>query len=139
LGKKHSWMISMMLASIAFSFIPFLDAGDLSWFIVIVLFSGFSLGADLVLSTSLQADLAQRFTLEGKPLSGVLFGLWGMGTKLSLALGVGIAFGILGFFDFDPVSPTQQSLNTLIYLYGLAPVFFKILSIILLVRYNDTN
>jgi Na+/melibiose symporter-like transporter len=139
LGKKHSWMISMALACIAFSFIPFLGTGDLSWFILIVLFSGFSLGADLVLSSSLQADLAQRFALEGKPLSGVLFGLWGMGTKLSLALGVGIAFGVLGLFDFTPNSPTSQSLGALVFLYGLAPVFLKIMSITVLWRYKEMN
>jgi len=139
LGKKHSWMISMALACIAFSFIPFLGTGDLSWFILIVLFSGFSLGADLVLSSSLQADLAQHFALEGKPLSGVLFGLWGMGTKLSLALGVGIAFGVLGLFDFTPNSPTSQSLGALVFLYGLAPVFLKIMSITVLWRYKEMN
>ena len=139
LGKKHSWMISMALACIAFSFIPFLGEGDTTWFILIVVISGFSLGADLVLSSSLQADLAQRFALEGKPLSGVLFGLWGMGTKLSLALGVGIAFGVLGLFDFTPSAPTPQSLGALVFLYGLAPVVLKIASIIVLRKYHETD
>ena len=139
LGKKHSWMTSMAVACLAFSFIPFLGEGDLLWFILIVLFSGFSLGADLVLSSSLQADLAQRFKLDGKPISGVLFGLWGMGTKLSLALGVGIAFGVLGLFDFTPDSPTPQSLDALVYLYGLAPVVIKIASILLLRNYDETH
>lgn len=139
LGKKNTWMISMALACIAFSFIPFLGEGDTTWFILIVLFSGFSLGADLVLSSSLQADLAQRFTLEGKPLSGVLFGLWGMGTKLSLALGVGIAFGVLGLFNFTPNAPTPQSLSALVFLYGLAPVVLKIASIIVLRKYHETH
>ena len=139
LGKKHSWMISMALACIAFSFIPFLGEGDLSWFILIVVISGFSLGADLVLSSSLQADLAQRFAGEGKPLSGVLFGLWGMGTKLSLALGVGIAFGVLGLFNFTPNAPTPQSLSALVFLYGLAPVVLKIASMVVLRNYNETH
>ena len=139
LGKKHSWMISMALACIAFSFIPFLGEGDLSWFILIVVISGFSLGADLVLSSSLQADLAQRFAGEGKPLSGVLFGLWGMGTKLSLALGVGIAFGVLGLFNFTPDSPTPQSLGALVFLYGLTPVVLKIASMVVLRNYNETH
>jgi Na+/melibiose symporter-like transporter len=129
----------MAVACLAFSFIPFLGEGDLLWFILIVLFSGFSLGADLVLSSSLQADLAQRFKLDGKPISGVLFGLWGMGTKLSLALGVGIAFGVLGLFDFTPDSPTPQSLDALVYLYGLAPVVIKIASILLLRNYDETH
>ncbi len=139
IGKKNSWMGSMALASLAFSFVPLLGDGDLMWFILIVVVSGFSLGADLVLSSSLQADLAQRFTLMGKPLSGVLFGLWGMGTKLSLALGVGIAFGVLGLFDFTPHQPTPQSLDALIVLYGLAPVVLKIMSMMVLWRYKEMN
>lgn len=138
-GKKKSWMTSMILASTAFSFIPLLGSGDLGWFILIVLISGFSLGADLVLSSSLQADLAQRFALMSTPMSGVLFGLWGMGTKLALALGVGISFGMLGFFGFSPTSPTPQSLSALIYLYALAPVFFKSIGLMLLWKYKEMN
>lgn len=137
LSKKNSWMASMALACVAFSFVPFLGEGDSSWFILIVAFSGFSLGADLVLSSSLQADLAQRFARQGEHLSGVLFGLWGMGTKLSLALGVGISFSILGWFDFSPASPSAKSLIALISMYALSPIFFKILSMIVLWRYNE--
>lgn len=139
IGKKNSWITSMVLASCAFAFVPFLGNGDLFWFILIVLVSGFSLGADLVLSSSLQADLAQKFVAKEQPLSGVLFGLWGMGTKLSLALGVGIAFGILGYFDFNPASPSQQSLTALVYLYGLSPVVLKILSISILVKFKENE
>lgn len=131
--------MSMVLASCAFAFVPFLGNGDLFWFVLIVLGSGFSLGADLVLSSSLQADLAQKFVAKKQPLSGVLFGLWGMGTKLSLALGVGIAFGILGLFDFNPASPSQQSLTALVYLYGLSPVVLKIISISILLKFNENE
>lgn len=139
IGKKKVWILSMLLASSAFAFVPFLGEGEMNYFIIIVVLSGCSLGADLVLSSSLQADAAQHFSQRGNSLSGVLFGLWGMGTKLSLALGVGISFGILGFYDFDPISPSTDSLNILILLYGLSPIVFKILSIILLIRYKETN
>lgn len=139
LGKKRVWILSMMVASVAFAFVPLLGKGDIGYFIVIVIVSGCSLGADLVLSSSLQADAAQHFSQRGESLSGVLFGLWGMGTKLALALGVGISFGILGYCDFEPISPSADSLNVLIWLYGLSPILFKILSITLLIRYKETK
>lgn len=139
IGKKTTWILSMALASVAFAFIPLLGEGDFAYFMIIVLVSGCSLGADLVLSSSLQADLAQHFTQKGSSLSGILFGLWGMGTKLALALGVGISFGILGYCDFDPISPSERSLDALILLYGLSPIVFKILSVTLLSRYKETN
>lgn len=137
IGKKVSWISSMILASSAFIFVPFLSEGNTLAFSLIVLISGFSLGADLVLSSSMQADLAQEYEKKGLMISGVLFGLWGMGTKLSLALGVGIAFGILGLVGFEPASPSPLSLETLSWLYGIAPVVFKLLSIVLLLRYHE--
>jgi Na+/melibiose symporter-like transporter len=133
--KRSSWIASMLLASSAFIFVPFLD--NILYFGVIVLISGFSLGADLVLSSSMQADLAQHYEKQGHRVSGVLFGLWGMGTKLSLALGVGIAFGILGLVGFKPNEPSALSLETLTWLYAIAPVVFKLLSISLLLRYKE--
>lgn len=138
-GKKKTWIASMLLASSAFAFVPLLGSGDVTAFMAIVIVSGFSLGADLVLSTSLQSDAAQKYSSNGKNLSGVLFGLWGMGTKLALAFGVGISFGLLGLAGFTPHSPSQASLDTLIYLYGLAPVVLKLLAIITLWRYKETN
>lgn len=138
-SKRSLWIASMCFASSAFIFVPYLDSGESSLFFAIVILSGFSLGADLVFSSSMQSDLAQSFERRGFAMSGVLFGLWGMGTKLSLALGVGIAFGILGMVGFDPNSPTPLSLNTLAWLYGGGAVAFKLISITFLLRYHETN
>jgi len=138
-SKKSVWIASMILASCAFAFVPFLDAGAFNVFIAIVIISGFSLGADLVFSSSMQADLAQSFERKGLSMSGVLFGLWGMGTKLSLALGVGIAFGILGLAGFTPQSPSGDALTILSWLYGAAPVTLKLISITFLLRYREMN
>lgn len=135
--KRRVWIASMVLASCAFMFVPFLGSDDLIAFGIIVALSGFSLGADLVFSSSMQADAAQSYERSGLAISGTLFGLWGMGTKLSLALGVGIAFGILGLVGFDPSAPNPTALTTLAWLYGGAPVALKLLSIALLSRYRE--
>jgi Na+/melibiose symporter-like transporter len=127
----------MVLASVAFSFVPLLGSGDGFYFIVITLVSGFSLGADMALPAAIQADIAQRLEGNGQRLTGVLFGFWAMLTKLSLAFAVGISFGLLGLMGFDPELPTSNALSMLSLLYGLAPVVFKIAAIFFISRYDD--
>jgi len=126
IGKPRAWMASMLFCTLSFAYVPFLGAGDTSVFTLIVLASGLCLGADLTLSTSLQADLAQAYEGEKTPLSGVLFGLWGMCTNVSLALGVGISFGILGLLSFEPSAPNTASLLGISLMYGLLPVLLKL-------------
>jgi len=138
-GKKKTWILSMGLASLAFSFVPLLESGDMLYFIVITLVSGFSLGADMALPAAIQADIAQRLEGNGQRLTGVLFGFWAMLTKLSLALAVGISFGLLGLMGFDPESPTSSSLSILSLLYGMAPVIFKATAIYFIFRYDDVS
>lgn len=136
-GKKKTWIVSMVMASLAFGFVPFLGAGDGLYFFIITLLSGLSLGADMALPAAIQADIAQRFEKEGQSLTGILFGFWAMLTKFSLALAVGISFVILGLSGFEPKLPTPESLNMLSLLYGLAPVLFKGLAVAFIFRYDD--
>ncbi len=136
-GKKRVWVASMTLASVAFSFVLLLGPGDELYFMFITLVSGFSLGADMALPAGIQADIAQKIETNGKRLTGVLFGFWAMLTKLSLALAVGISFGLLGLSGFEPESPSSSSLIMLSILYGMAPVIFKILAIYFISRYDD--
>ncbi len=136
-GKKRIWVISMALASAAFSFVPFLGPGDTFYFTVITLISGFSLGADMALPAAIQADIAQKIEEKGQRLTGVLFGFWAMLTKFSLALAVGISFGLLGLIGFEPESPHPNALLMLALLYGMAPVIFKVLAIFFISRYDD--
>ena len=60
-----------------------------------------------------------------------MFGIWGVATKIPLALGVGIAFPILDLAGFDAVSTDNNAtaLAVLAALYGLVPVLFKLFAI----------
>lgn len=136
-SKRQSWMASMLLASVAFLFVLTLDRGDVVLFGIISFVSGLSLGADMALPASIQADISQKFEHEGESISGFLFGIWGMLTKLALALAVGISFGILGLAGFESSAPTASSLLVLTLLYSTLPVFFKLLSLILMRNYRE--
>jgi Na+/melibiose symporter-like transporter len=126
-GKTRIWNLSMLLACVAFVWAPWLGPGDLVAYGAICLVTGIALGADLALPASLQADMVDIDTRQsGRQRAGLLFGLWGLTTKLAAAVGIGIAFGVLAMVDFDPATVNSQpSLLALALLYGLAPVLLK--------------
>jgi glycoside/pentoside/hexuronide:cation symporter, GPH family len=133
-GKARTWNLSMLLACAAFVWVPWLNAGDLVAYGLICLVTGIALGADLALPASLQADMVELDTQQsGQQRAGLLFGLWGLTTKLAAALGIGIAFGILALAGFDPRGTnTDTVLLSLALLYGLAPVLLKGVAIALI-------
>ena len=137
IGKKKAWQASIILASSAFIFVPFLQAGDLTAFIIISLISGLSLGADMALPTSIQSDLVQKTKSFNVNISGLLFGVWTMITKFTLALAVALSFIILGAYDFKAMNPSSDSLFVLSLFYGLIPVCLKVISIIFINKYTD--
>ncbi|WP_122893641.1 MFS transporter [Arcobacter peruensis] len=137
IGKKKTWIASILLASSAFIFVPFLQEGDLTAFIIISIITGLCLGADMAMPTSIQSDLVQKTKMLSFNISGLLFGIWTMITKLTLALAVALGFVILGIFDFEASSPSSTSLLILSLLYGLVPVFFKLAAIYFINKYKD--
>lgn len=137
ISKKTAWLLSMCTASFFFSFVLFLNEGDIIYFALITIFSGISLGADIALPASIQADIAQKATRKHGQFSGTLFGFFAMLTKFSLALGVGVSFSILGLFDFAPDNPNPTSLFVLTLLYGILPVILKLSAIFILWKYQE--
>lgn len=137
IGKTKSWQGSMVLASLAFVFVPFLDSNDLVLFALITFVSGLSLGADMALPASIQTDVVQKIQTEKHSYAGVLFGIWAMLTKFALALAVGLGFVILGAVGFDAKAPTPLALSTLSLLYGGMPVVLKMLSFWIMRGYRN--
>lgn len=139
IGKCKAWQSSMVLASSAFIFVLFLGAGDILAFGVISFISGLSLGADMALPSSIQADIVQKVQSQQSSYSGILFGFWAMLTKLALALAVGIGFVILGLAGFDPQDPTPLAMGTLSFLYGGVPVMIKLFAFWMMRGYNESD
>ncbi len=141
-GKHRVWMAAMVWACAIFVLVPLLGAGDTWWFLAVCVLTGTALGADLVLPASMQADVIDLDTLRsGQRRAGLYFALWGVATKLALALGVGIAFPALEWAGFSTEAEvnTASSLFALAALYSLVPVAFKLLSIGLMRGYPITQ
>ena len=134
-SKKSIWILSILIASFSFIFVLFLNEGDYVAFAIISIISGSSLGADIAFPTSIHSDVAQEEKV--KDMSGFLFGIWAMITKLALALGVVITFGILGLFSFDKTALTPISIMALHLSYGLLPVVLKVTALIFILRFKE--
>lgn len=140
IGKRRTWIIAMAMAAAGFWPAVLLGDGDLFWFIAICVITGLPLGAELVMPPSMQADVVDLDARESGSetgRAGTLFGLWGVATKVPLAVGVGIAFPLLEFSGFQAGAATNSAsaLFMLAALYGLLPVVFKLFAIAVIWRF----
>lgn len=137
--KHRSWCIALLGSVLSFIWVPFIGDGDFIAFMLICFTSGFCLGADVVMPASIQADISQHISKQtqlkladqNNDSTALLFGVWGLLTKLALAIAIGIAFPLLDFLGLDANNSGQQTINnsasyTLIILYALIPIIFKI-------------
>ncbi len=128
IGKHRAWAGSMLWACLVVVWVPLPGPGDFWPFVVICCLSGLSLGADLALPASIQADVVDLDRLEsGRQRTGLFFAAWSMVSKLSLALAVGIAFPALDLIGFEAGGRNSAlALFGLAALYGLLPVVIKL-------------
>ena len=135
-GSKHRvWAGAMIWACAVFIWVPLLGPGDVGWFVLVCLATGLAVGADVALPPSIQADVIDEDTIRtGAQRAGLFFALWGMATKLALALAVGLSFPLLDMAGFDQSLEinTPSALLALSALYALAPVIFKLAAIVLM-------
>lgn len=131
LGKLKAWLLSMGLASIGFAPAAFLGEGDVILFGIICVVTGIALGGEQILPPAIQADVVDYDTLKsGRRRAGLYFALWGMVTKLALAVSAGLAFPLLEVAGFNKDS--GDGLFALALLYGALPIAFKLAAIALL-------
>lgn len=131
IGKHRTWCAAMVLACLAFVWVPLLGEGDVAAFFVICVVTGMALGADLALPPAMQADVVDLDSLRtGKRRAGVFFALWSMATKLALACAVGLAFPALELLGFDAGGTNDASaILALAILYAGVPTALKVVAI----------
>lgn len=135
IGKHRAWALSMAWACLVFAVVPLLGPGDLVPFLIVCLLSGASLGADNALPAAIQADVIDHDTAGGGGgRAGLYFGLWGMATKLALALAVGVAFPLLALAGFDPAAGANDT-RALALLYAALPIALKLCAVPLAWRF----
>lgn len=139
IGKHRTWCVAMLLTCAAFVTVPVIPDGAFAAFAAVCVITGMGLGADLVLPPAIQADVLdyQRYRF-GRARAGIQFALWGMSTKLALAVAVGLALPGLEIAGFDPAAPTAAGRHALTVIYALLPVVIKIAAIAIVWRFPLT-
>lgn len=133
-AKKTIWRYSIILACSTFSFVIFLQEGDIYQFAIISFLSGISLGADIAFPTAIYSDVVQR---QKKNITGFLFGIWTMITKLSLAVAILITFGILGLCGFNQDSLRAYDIILVVFLYGVLPIIIKLIALFYITKFQE--
>lgn len=139
LGKKNSWILSMIISSLAFAFVVFLEEKDFFAFSMICIFTGMCLGADMAIPSSIQSDISQESKKIGNDISAVLFGFWAMITKFALAFSVAISFICLDISNYTANNIEQNTIYTIIFLYSILPILLKCFAIFILTKYENNT
>ena len=136
-SKHRLWCVSMLWVSAVFVFSLTLGRGDYAGYIAICVLGGSGLGVDQSMAASIQADVIDEDTAAGGDgRAGLYFGLWGMATKLALAIALGIAYPLLWLSGFDSAGNNDgAAVWTLALLYGLLPVAVKLGVVALMWRF----
>ena len=130
-GKAPVWRWAMLWTVLVFSCVLFVSPGDVWLFSAIVILSGMTVGADLALPSSIQADVIDIDRLEtGQERAGLFYAIWGVVTKFSMAIAVGIAFPVLAVMGCEPGSCSD--LMPLKIVYGGMPVAIKLIAVMIL-------
>jgi glycoside/pentoside/hexuronide:cation symporter, GPH family len=139
LGKHRAWCVAMLATCAAFIWAPLLPPGSGIAFALICLVTGLGLGADLALPPAMQADVIDEDTAAGGDgRAGLYFALWGMATKLALAIAVGLAFPLLDLAGFDPGAAAAGEGRggfALAALYAWLPVALKLAAVAMMWRF----
>ena len=129
-NKKRIWTSFIILACICFLPVVFLSNNSATLFMVICIISGFCLSADLIIPSSIQADIIYKEQQKNKNvLVGKIYSVWSFIQKLSLALSAGVCLPLLGYFGFNP-SEVNTQLLPLSFAYGIIPIILRIPAII---------
>jgi GPH family glycoside/pentoside/hexuronide:cation symporter len=117
-------LYSMILASVAFFFTIFIDSQNRDYFYLISIISGFALGLEMPIITSIASDIIKN----NFKYSNSFFGIWTSISKISLAFAAGIFLPIIS--NIDNIFPTISVEFKIITLYAIIPLLIKFIVII---------
>ncbi len=137
LGLLRLWRTAVLVSILAFAPVALLGQGDVLWFLLCCVVTGFCAGIDSVAPVTLQTRWVSLRLQAGAENVGASFGFWGMAQKLALGLAVVVAFALFGALGPSPTvaqgaAILPSSLVTAVYVW--VPVALK--SIVALLMFS---
>jgi Na+/melibiose symporter-like transporter len=124
IGKHRALLAAALWIALGSLPLVALRTGDTTALMVTIAIRGSSFASILFLANSIAADVIDADTLaSGEQRSGLYFAVWGMVTKLALALGVLLGTTLPAAFGYDPAADTtSRGVQTwLMLIYGAVP------------------
>ena len=127
--KIGSFMIAMLFTAVIFIWCYFLQAGDIIFYGLICILSGFGFGGDFALSYSILTDLIQKYKLQDSETT--IFAISNFLIKISLTIASASLIYIIASLESNIASQKQF----ISFAYALLPILFRILAAFTLYKY----
>ena len=139
--KSDLWCCSISFSMIVFSLVFFMDTDSIFLFAVICLLTGICVSADSALPMSIQADLLDEdLKVVKSNRSGTFFSILSVINKTAAAFSGGFVLLFLYAVDFNPLGGNSgEVLFWLTCLYAIAPIALKVLPLLMMFRFPETN
>ena len=138
IGKKKTWLISMVLTGFGFGGMFFLDAGADTLILALAFVCGVGAGSGAAMAPSIQSDVIDYDEyLTGKRKEGTYFASWNLVFKTATGITFMITGFVLGASGFVPnQDQTESSKFAILVLYALFPFFCYLIGGLILTRFS---
>ena len=138
-GKRQTWLVGMALLMLVFLGTSVLQPGPEGFYALFALnmLMTFAGGSGGVVIAPMLCDVIDYGRLkDGAERSAVYFALFGIMTKVQLAIGSALGFMLVGWFGFD-MQATEQTARSIVGLrlsVAWVPMFFVVAAMILIAK-----
>lgn len=135
IGKHQALIAAALWLAVLSLPLMLLRAGDATLLIILIAIRGASFASILFLANSIAADVIDVDTLDsGEQRSGLFFAVWGMTTKLALALGVLLGTLLPAAVGYDPSADAASAeiQTRLMLIYGGVPALMMAAGVLFL-------
>jgi len=141
LGKRNTWAIAVLLATITSAACWQLSDGSIAFFTFLLVFGGFSFGNYLAIPPSMVADVIDYDeATTGRRREGAYFAIWAFVTKLGAAVTGFAALQVLEHVGYMPgVAQTETVKTWMLFMYSWFPAALYLVSLLTLLRFEFTS
>jgi GPH family glycoside/pentoside/hexuronide:cation symporter len=140
-NKGPAYALGLAIGALAVASTFLLPAGPTPWVYAVAVVAGIGFSAQWVFPWAMVPDVVELDRLKtGEHRSGIYYGVWGLATKLSDALGIAASGWVLQLYGYVPnVGQNPHTLLGIRLFFGLVPLLFFALALPLLIWYPITR
>jgi len=140
-NKGPAYALGLAIGGLAVAATFVLPQGPTPWIYLIAVIAGIGFSANWVFPWAMVPDVVEYDRLQtGEYRGGMYYGVWGLATKLSEALGITATSWVLQLFGYVPnVGQSAHTLLGIRLFFGPVPAVFFALALPLLIWYPITR